>query len=150
MVFYIAILCFDVPANSDLGIFTNFNGEPQPRNPVDWGQSPIKMVRCGHYVVAILNDGAAGTTGSAAASVQGSGGSNGALAGYNVRIASLLDQRIVQSLKCWKCIGIAADFNKVVIASSSEIAVLTLTSLQQQINAYMELGISASISYVHL
>ena len=117
-----------VTSNSDLGIFVNFKGDPLPRNPIDWNGKPLALTLCDHFVCAIFDDSASQlATGSPATSNAPSpskartaaAAAAGMSASGSVRIASLLDQRIKQSVAFPHPFSIASVKDKVVVLSSS-------------------------------
>ena len=121
-----------VTSNSDLGIFVNFKGDPLPRNPIDWNGKPLALTLCDHFVCAIFDDSASQlATGSPAtsnapspskartAAAAAAAAVAGTSASGSVRIASLLDQRIKQSVAFPHPFSIASVKDKVVVLSSS-------------------------------
>ncbi len=102
-------------SSSDLAIFMNFKGEPVQKNTIHWSKSPIaKMAICSHYVCGLLPN--------------------------SVEVASLLEQKIVQSFPFAKGISLVADDKKVIVASESKVMTLFLTSILDQVKQYLSAG----------
>ena len=121
---------------NSMGFFVNFEGEPMPRAPLLWQQTPVSVVTCGGYILALLQDN-----------------------GGSVAIASLMDQKQVQTVRLSKGASSAAavagasvfmatypNSDMVFVCSSSptstDVITFYLTSLEDQIQQYMELGLA--------
>jgi len=123
-----------------MGFFVNLVGEPLPKAPLLWAEAPLALVVCGGYALA-------------------------ALPGENIAIASLLDQKQVQQVHLPRTSGSGSSSSSssnsallittypnseevyvcVTAASGSggsEVFTLHLTSIADQIEQYMELGLA--------
>ena len=132
-------------SNTDVGLFVGFKGEPLPRNPVDWGGSPFEMSQVDHYVIGLFTETpyTPNTEEKAAVPVERKQvpQSTAAAQFTSIRVASLLDQRIVQTVPFPQPLTCTSNRDKaMVINEMGYLFALSIVSLEEQIQQYMELS----------
>ena len=132
-------------SNTDVGLFVSFKGDPLPRNPVDWGGSPFEMSQVDHYVIGLF------TEEPYAPNIEDKGKvvverkhipqSTAAAQFTSIRVASLLDQRIVQTVPIPNPLTCTSNRDKLVLLTGQgDLFSLSIVSLEEQIQQYMELS----------
>ena len=136
-------------SNTDVGLFVDFRGAPLPRNPVDWGGSPFEMSQVDHYVIGLFTEtpytAPTDDVGKAAGPVEPRARqvvqSTAAAQFTSIRVASLLDQRIVQTVPFPQPLTCTSNRDKaVVINEMGYLFALSIVSLEEQIQQYMDLS----------
>ena len=130
-------------SNTDVGLFVNFKGEPLPRNPVDWGGSPFEMAQVDHYVIGLFTEEPYAPNIEQGQHVPGRHipQSTAAAQFTSIRVASLLDQRIVQTLPIPNPLTCTSSREKLVLLTGhGDLFSLSLVPLEEQIQKYLDLS----------
>ena len=136
-------------SNTKLGLFIDFKSRPLPRNPVDWGgHSPFHIAQVDHYVVGLFTEepyepptdekGKVAPTGVVEAKPPPPPSS---AQFTSIRIASLLDNRIVQTIPIPNPSTCTSSRDKcILLTTDGYLFTLYVVSLEEQISQYMELS----------
>ena len=138
-------------SNTNLGLFIDFKGRPLPRNPVDWGgHSPFHIAQVDHYVVGLFTEvpyeppveeksSKSGNSGAPTAVVESRPPPPSSAQFTSIRIASLLDNRIVQTIPIPNPSTCNSSRDKcILLTSDGYLFTLYVVSLEEQIAQYME------------
>ena len=136
--------------NSNLGLFIDFKSRPLPRNPLDWGgHSPFTVAQVDHYVVGLFTETPyevpsddKDKKSAPTAVAEAKPASPPASAQFtSIRIASLLDNRIVQTIPIPNPNTCTSSRDKcILLTSDGYLFTLYVVSLEEQIAQYMELS----------
>lgn len=103
-----------VSGGSDFCFVIDYKGDlAQSAQNIQFSQSPIQLVSCQHFVIALMANG-------------------------DIEVLSLLDQTKVQKLSFPKAQYIIGGKDRVLVASETEVSTLILTSFQSQVNQLLE------------
>jgi len=128
----------------ELGIFVDFKGSPLPRNPIAFGAPPFRIEHCDHFIIGLFNSElSASATPATSATASSVTPANISAQFISVRIASLLDGRIVQTAPIPSPISSCANSDKLVLLTNSgDLFVLILVSIEEQIAQYLDLSLT--------
>ena len=131
-------------SNMDIGLFLSQRGDPTNRSAVDWGgASPFEMHAVDHYVVGLFTEEPYAPViedrGKVVSERKTIPQSTAAAQFTSIRIASLLDQRIVQTLPIPNPLTASASRDKLVLLTGQgDLLALSIVSLEEQIAQYMD------------